>query len=212
MKIYKNLYWLIISPQALFSAWKIFQSDKRNKPDVAEFELDLEQNIFNLYRDLKNKTYKHGPYKGFWIYDPKLRKIHKATVRDRVLHHALHVVLNNIFEPTFIADSYSCRIGKGTHKGIQKVANMVRTVSKNNTHPCYVLKCDIRKFFDSVDHEILLSILHRKIKDIDLIELLEEIVESYGSNVVAGTRERERERESSRFSILILLREYQLAI
>ncbi len=189
MKIYKNLYWLIISPKALFKAWKIFQSDKRNKPDVIAFELDLEKNIFNLYRDLKNGTYKHGPYKGFWIYDPKLRKIHKATVRDRVLHHALFIVLNNIFEPTFITDSYSCRIGKGTHKGVQKVADIVRKVSQNNTHPCYVLKCDIRKFFDSVDHEILLSVLCRKIKDDDLIRLLKEIVESYSSNVTARKRE-----------------------
>lgn len=179
MKIYKDLHWSIISPETLFRAWEIFKSDKRNKPDVAEFELDLEQNIFNLYRDLKNGTYKHGPYKGFWIHDPKLRRIHKATVRDRVLHHAVFLVLNKIFEPTFIADSYSCRIGKGTHRGMEKVASMIRTVSKNHKHPCYALKCDIRKFFDSMDHDTLLGILCKRIKDEKVVQLLHVIVESF---------------------------------
>lgn len=182
MKIYKDLYWLIISPQALFRAWKIFQHDKRKKPDVASFALNLEQNVFDLYRDLKNETYKHGPYKGFWIHDPKLRRIHKATVRDRVLHHAVFAVLNKIFEPTFINDSYSCRIGRGTHKGMKRVAEMIRAVSKNYTHPCYVLKCDIKKFFGSMNHDILLKVINKKIKDEKVQKLLQEIVESFGSD------------------------------
>ena len=189
MKIYKDLYWSIISPQSLFRAWEIFKSDKRNKPDVAEFELNIEHNIFDLYRDLKNQTYRHGPYKGFWIHDPKIRRIHKAVVRDRVLHHATFAVLNKIFEPTFIDDSYSCRINKGTHKGVEKVANMLRAESKNNTRQCYALKCDVRKFFDSVDHQVLKDILNRKIKDQKTISLLEEIIESYEKS---GTK---RERE-----------------
>lgn len=194
MKIYKDLYWSIISPQALFRAWEIFKSDKRSKPDVGEFEQNLEQNIFDLYRDLKSEAYKHGPYRGFWIHDPKLRRIHKAIVRDRVLHHAVFYVLNRIFEPTFINDSYSCRIGKGTHKGIEKVADMIRVVSKNHTHPCFALKCDVRKFFDSVDHTALLSILQRKIKDFKVMRLLEEIIGSYTSSASAFTREREVKR------------------
>ena len=179
MKIYKDLYWLIISPSTLFRAWNVFKEDKKNKLDVIDFELELEKNIFDLYRDLKNGTYKHGPYKGFWIHDPKLRRIHKATVRDRVLHHAIFSVLNPIFEPTFIPNSFSCRIGKGTHKGMKKVAEMLRTVSQNNTRQCYALKCDIRKFFDSVDHDILIKILSKKIKDENVMILMEEIIESY---------------------------------
>ncbi len=181
MKFYKDLYWLIISPKTLFRAWEIFKSDKRNKPDVMAFELDLERNIFDLYRDLKEEKYKHGKYKGFWIHDPKLRRIHKATVRDRVLHHAMFSVLNRIFEPTFISDSYSCRIGKGTHKGMEKVASMIRAVSKNHTHPCYALKCDIKKFFDSIDHVTLLKILNEKIKDEKVRRLLQEVVGSFES-------------------------------
>jgi len=179
MKIFKDLYWLIISPKTLFRAWDIFKSDKSSKPDVIDFELDLERNIFGLYRDLKSESYKHGPYKGFYIHDPKLRRIHKATVRDRVLHHAIFSVINPIFEPTFIANSFSCRVGKGTHKGMEKVRDMIRTVSENNTKPCYALKCDIRKFFDSVDHDVLISILQRKIKDKKVMDLMREIVESF---------------------------------
>ncbi len=179
MKIYKDLFWLIISPQTLFHAWEVFKADKKNKLDVMDFELDLEKNIFDLYRDLKNGLYKHGPYKGFWIHDPKLRRIHKATVRDRVLHHAIFKVLNPIFEPTFITNSFSCRIGKGTHKGMKKVAEMIRAVSQNNTRRCYALKCDIRKFFDSVDHDILIGILDKRIKDKQVMDLMREIVDSF---------------------------------
>jgi len=192
MKIYKDLYWLIISPDALFRAWDLFKKNKRNRPDVGDFELNLEQNIFDLYRDLKNGIYKYGPYKGFWIHDPKVRRIHKATVRDRVLHHAIFSVLNPIFEPTFIPNSFSCRTGKGTHKGMKKVAEMIRTVNQNNTKRCYALKCDIRKFFDSVDQNILIKILGRKIKDEKVNSLLKEVIFSYSS---IYERERERERE-----------------
>ena len=179
MKIYEELFWLIISPQALFKAWEIFKSDKRNKPDVAEFEMHLEQNIFELYRDLKNGTYQHGPYKGFWIHDPKVRRIHKAIVRDRVLHHAIFKSLNSIFEPTFIPNSFSCRVGKGTHKGVEKVTEMIRAESRNNTRPCYALKCDVRKFFNSIDHTVLLEILGQRIKDEKVMSLMSEVVDSF---------------------------------
>ena len=163
----------------MFKAWDVFKSDKKNKIDVMDFELDLEKNIFDLYRDLKSAIYKHGQYKGFWIHDPKLRRIHKATVRDRVLHHAIFNVLNPIFEPIFIPNSFSCRIGKGTHKGMKKVAEMLSIMSQNNTRQCYALKCDIRKFFDSIDHNILISILDKKIKDEKVMNLMREIVESF---------------------------------
>ncbi|MEY3783686.1 MAG: hypothetical protein RLZZ230_8 [Candidatus Parcubacteria bacterium] len=143
--------------------------------------MDIEKHIFELYRDLKNGTYQHGPYKGFWIHDPKVRRIHKATVRDRVLHHAIFRALNPIFEPTFIPNSFSCRIGKGTHKGVEKLREMIRTESGNNTRPCFVLKCDVRKFFDSIDHTALLEILARKIKDKKVMCLMHEVVGSFAA-------------------------------
>lgn len=143
------------------------------------FEKRLEQNIFALHRDLISKAYRHGTYSNFYIYDPKLRHIHKATVRDRVLHHAIFKILNPIFEPTFISRSFSCRVGKGTHKGVQVLDTMLRKVSKNYGRTAYALKCDIRKFFDSVDHTILIKLLRRKMKDPETLWLMEEIIESF---------------------------------
>lgn len=181
MKTYKRIFERMTSLEYLFSAWDRFKQEKRTKADVMTFERDLEQNIFQLHRDLQNKTYKHGPYTGFYISDPKLRHIHKATVRDRVLHHAIFAALNPIFEPGFIADSFSCRIGKGTHKGVERLMHMLRAVSRNGTRPCYALKCDVRKFFDTIDHEVLLEILGRRMNDADVIWLLQEIVRSFST-------------------------------
>lgn len=144
-----------------------------------KFEWQLEENIFALHRQLKAQCYNHGPYEAFYIQDPKQRLIHKATVQDRVLHHAIFKVLNPIFEPTFIAHSYSCRIGKGTHKGVISLSNMLRKISKNNTGTCFALKCDVRKFFASVDQNILMSILDRKITDETMLSLLRKIVCSF---------------------------------
>lgn len=179
MIIYRDLFGKIVHPETLFEAWKEFRKGKGSKPDVVLFESGLEQNIFQLSRDLRSKRYSHSGYAGFYISDPKLRHIHKAAVRDRVLHHAITSVLDPIFEPTFISNSFSCRIGKGSHKGVEVVRGMLRKESQNNTKTCYALKCDIRKFFDSIDHNILLSILKRRIKDADTIWLLENLVESY---------------------------------
>lgn len=165
--------------EGLFSAWNEFKNGKQKKRDVLEFEFNLEENIFQLHNELKEKTYKHGPYKGFWIQDPKPRHIHKALVKDRVVHHALFSILSPIFEPTFIYDSYSCRKNKGTHRGVNRLAAMLRKVSKNNHKDCFVLKCDIKKFFKSVDHAILLSLIERKIKDSSAMWLIREIIDGF---------------------------------
>ena len=199
MKIYKNLFEEIISPENLFSAWDVFKLGKQSKPDVLAFERHLEEHIFKLHRELKNRTYKHGPYRGFYVCDPKQRHIHKAAVRDRVLHHAIFSVINPVFEETFIPSSFSCRAGFGTHKGVNVLERMARAVAKNGTSSCFVLKCDIKKFFDSVDHETLLKILGRRINDENAMRLLKSIIESYAT---APVQEREREREcwSARYS------------
>jgi len=195
MKIYRDLYRKIISVENLFDAWDMFKADKHNKPDVADLERHIEKNLFLLHRDLKNKTYRHGPYRGFYVRDPKQRHIHKAEVRDRILHHAIFWVINPIFEETFISTSFSCRIGFGTHKGVDVLERKARAVGHNGTTNCFVLKCDVRKFFDSVDHAILLDILGKRIKDEDAMWLLRSVIESYPTAPVRE-RERERERES----------------
>jgi retron-type reverse transcriptase len=181
MRIYNKLFNKIIEPENLFSAWDEFKKGKGQKLDVLRFEKNLEQNIFQLHRDLRDKTYKHGGYTSFYIHDPKLRHIHKATVRDRVLHHAMFKVLSPIFESTYIHNSFSCRLSKGNHKGVKALAHMLRQASKNSTKTCFVLKCDIRKFFDSIDHDILIELIQRKIRDKNAMDLLREILTSFAN-------------------------------
>lgn len=186
MKTYQNVFENIISMENLFSAWEEFKKGKQKKKDVMEFEFNLEDSIFNLRRELEDKTYKHGGYHGFYITDPKVRHIHKATVKDRILHHAIYSILNPIFEPTFIYDSYSCRKNKGTHKGIYRLEKFLRKVSKNNSKTCFVLKCDIKKFFESVNHDILISIIEKRVKDADVLWLIKEIIESFSQGIPIG--------------------------
>lgn len=177
----------IISVENLLCAWQEFERGKKKKNDVIEYKRYLMTHILNLHNDLKNKTYKHGSYEYFVISDPKRRDIHKANVRDRLLHHAIYRKLYPFFDTTFISDSYSCRDNKGTHKALRRFDIFARKASKNYTKTCWVLKCDIRKFFASIDHEILLNILELRIEDRKILELLENIIGSFNSgNIGVG--------------------------
>lgn len=172
----------IISVDNLLEAWKEFVRGKRCRRDVCEFSLNLMDNIFSLYSDLFNHTYKHGPYQAFNICDPKPRSIHKATVRDRLLHHAIYRVLYPFFARTFIADSYSCQSGKGTHKALDRFRGFSYIASKNNTQTCWILKCDVKKFFASIDQEIMAGILKQYIPDRNIVWLLEQIIKGFQSS------------------------------
>ena len=171
----------IASVENLLEAWCEFIKGKRGKKDVQEFSLRLMDNILELHRDLSTHTYQHGGYQAFNISDPKPRNIHKAAVRDRLLHHAIYRVLYPFFDKTFIADSYSCRLGKGTHKAINRFRSLAYKVSRNNTHTCWILKCDIKKFFENIDHEVLRNILHQYISDERVLVLLSEVIDSFSS-------------------------------
>jgi len=151
-----------------------------------QFEYNLEDNIFYLYDELKNKTYQHSNYTSFYIKDPKLRHIHKACVKDGVLHRAIFRILYPVFDKHFIFDSYSCRNDKGTHRAINRLNDFARKRSKNNTKNCFVLKCDVRKFFDSIDHKILLGLLHQDIGDENTNWLLGKIIESFSTATSKG--------------------------
>ena len=190
MKKFNDIFEKMVSPENLFAAWDAFVSDKRKRRDVRWFEWRLEQNIFGLYRELASQQYRHGPYASFHISDPKPRQIHKATVRDRIVHHAVFAVLESVFEPTFISTSFSCRRGKGTHSGFFSLEKSIRQVSQNYHRPCFVLKCDVKKFFASVDHTILLGMIGRRVCDERAMSLIREIVESYdaGKNLRAGNK------------------------
>ncbi len=169
----------IISVDNLLRAWREFLNGKRKKRDVQEFSFRLMGNILELHRDLLNHTYKHGAYQAFNICDPKPRRIHKASVRDRLLHHAIYRILYPFFDKTFIADSFSCRNAKGTHKALNRFRSFAYATSKNNTRTCWVLKCDIKKFFENIDHGIFLKTLQQHIQDADILWLLYEVINSF---------------------------------
>ncbi len=160
--------------------------NKKKRKDTAGFSLYFLDNIFLLHKELSNKTYRHGGYEPFKIEDPKPRDIHKASVRDRLLHHALYRVLYPYFDDKFIYDSYSCRIGKGTHRAVNRFRSFFRKVSKNNTRTCWVLKCDIRKFFANIDHGILKKIFAKFVYDEDVLMLLGEIIDSFNTKGKVG--------------------------
>ncbi|MCX6785114.1 MAG: reverse transcriptase/maturase family protein [Candidatus Komeilibacteria bacterium] len=172
-------YDYIISLENLLQAWQEFIKGKRGRKDTQEFELDLMANIITLNDELVNFIYQHSGYQAFNISDPKPRNIHKASVRDRLLHHAIYRQLYPFFDKTFIVDSFSCRNNKGTHKAINRFRSMAYQVSKNNTKTVWVLKCDIKKFFANIDHNILKNILVSYIPDQQIIWLLNRVIDSF---------------------------------
>ncbi len=169
----------IISAENLLEAWREFLLGKTAKPDVQQFQRHLADNIVSLHNDLENGTYRHGSYSHFRISDPKPRDIHKASVRDRLVHHAIYRILYPFFARTFIADSYSCQLDKGTHRAMRRFQVFANQTSQNNTRTCWVLKCDIRKFFASIDHEVLIAQLQEHIPDKRIMALLEEVIGSF---------------------------------
>ncbi len=138
-------------------------------------------NLIILHESLENGSYEHGQYEAFVVNDPKRRSIHKASVGDRVLHRAIYRKLYPFFDKLFIADSFSCRNEKGTHKALKRFEVMARQVSMNNTKTCWVLKCDVRQFFASIDHGVLLGILRTRIVDDKIMWLLTKVVGSFSS-------------------------------
>lgn len=185
-KIFDQCYIDIISLENLLEAWREFVGGKHSKRDVQAFEMRLMENLIDLHQELTTKTYRHGSYKHFRINDSKPRDIHKASVRDRLVHHAIYRVLYPFFDRTFIPDSFSCRIRKGAHRALGRFEVFARKVSKNNTETVWVLKCDIRKFFASIDHRVLLEILRERIADEDVLRLLGEVIGSFSVNCHPG--------------------------
>ena len=139
----------------------------------------MEDNLLRLHQELVSRIYKHDLYEGFYVFDPKRRHIHKASVRDRVLHQAIFRILYPIFDAHFIYDSYASRAFKGTHFGVMRLLQSCRKVSENWRTPAYTLKCDIRKFFDSIDHEILCKLIGKKVTDYDTLRLIDIIFASF---------------------------------
>ncbi|MFA5184237.1 MAG: reverse transcriptase/maturase family protein [Patescibacteria group bacterium] len=179
MKKFSKKYEEIITSGNLLLAWEDFLSGKRQRTDVAVFQTKLSDNLFRLDRELKSKTYQHGPYQAFNISDPKPRSIHKAAVRDRLLHHLLYQETYRYFDRQFIHDSYSCRLDKGAHRAVRRFAEFADKVSRNGHRTVWVLNGDIRKFFASIDHQILKDILNEYIAGPELLWLFGQVIDSF---------------------------------
>jgi RNA-directed DNA polymerase len=170
MKRHGDLWQHITDFDNLLRAAKQAQRGKRFRPNVLNFNYHLEPNLLQLQHQLQDQTYEPGAYRTFRIFEPKPRLISAAPYRDRVVHHALCNIIIPIFERTFIPDSYANRTGFGTHRALQRFIEF-------SSHHRYILQCDIQKYFPSIDHEILKSILRRKIKCVKTLWLLELIID-----------------------------------
>ena len=173
MKRVGNLWPALTSFANLLAAAESAAAGKRKRPDVATFLLNLEPELLRLQRELLNGSYQPGPYRTFQILDPKPRRISAAPFRDRVVHHALTRVLEPIFERRFSNNSFACRTGRGTHRALEAARKGARKYS-------LVLKLDVRKYFASIDHQILNAQLSRAIKCRPTLDLAARIVA--GSN------------------------------
>jgi retron-type reverse transcriptase len=171
MKRYGNLYLQITDFGNLVLAARQAQKGKRFRENVLQFNYNLESELAKIKYELESKTYQPGRYKTFEICEPKRRLISAAPYRDRVVHHALCNIIVPIFEKTFISDSYANRLGFGTHRALYRFTNFARSNS-------YILQCDIKKYFPSINHEILKFLLRRKLKCQDTLWLLDTIIDS----------------------------------
>ena len=171
MKTYNNLWENFISFENLYKASLKAQRGKRWKESTLEFNFNKEQNLLKLKRQLETGKWKPGKYFAFTIQEPKERIIHAAPYIDRVVHHALINIIEPIWESRFYDHSYACRKGKGTHKAVNTCQQYLRKYK-------YVLKCDIRKYFPSIDREILKNIIHKKISDKQLLIIIDYIIDS----------------------------------
>ncbi|ABL64517.1 RNA-directed DNA polymerase [Chlorobium phaeobacteroides] len=174
MKTEKNLFESVTAFENVLSAARNAAKGKRETRSVLLFYAQLEDNLWQIIAELKSKTWQPGSFKSFSIYKPKPRLISAAPFRDRVVHHALINVVGPLLEQTFIHDTYANRMGKGTHKAIRRYQHFLCRFD-------YALKCDIKKYFPSVDHEILKTSLRRRVACNDTLWLIDTIIDNSNS-------------------------------
>ena len=158
-----------------------FSRGKKYKKDVIQFAANLEDNLCSLHYDLSAHKYTHGGYARFMVHDPKARVIHKAVVRDRVVHRLLYNYLLPRFNKIWLDCSFSCRPGFGQYKSISAVESALNKATRNYTKICWAVKCDVKKFFNNIDHEVLRRLLARQVRDKKMTDLLDKIIESFSS-------------------------------
>ena len=181
------MYSAIFTFENLYNAHLAARLGKRRTPEEIAFELDFSRNIMRLSDELKKRTYRPAPYYSFYVHDPKKRKIHALHYADRVVQHCLcDNILRPLFECRLIYDNAACRIAKGTHFALMRVSGFMSEFYRKNGDGGWFLKCDISKFFDSIDHRILKNLLAKAVKDTDILALLYRIIDGYHSSPGKG--------------------------
>lgn len=176
MKRHRGLFERVVATENLFAAARAAMRGKKRKGAAARCFAELEKVVFRLKAELESGGWTPGPAHYFEIHEPKRREVAAAPFRDRIVHHAVVRVLEPIFEKRFIRDSYACRAGKGTHAGVARAAQYARR------YP-YHLKCDIRKYFPHIDHELLRAALARAVNDRRLMALIDRILAAHRDGV-----------------------------
>lgn len=181
MKTLKNVFEQVVDYDNLYRAYLNARLCKRYRYEVLNFSAHLEDNLVKLQKELIERTYTLGKYREFYIYEPKKRLIMAQPFKDRVVQWAIYQVLNPVFAQGYITDSYACIKERGTHKAVKRLHYWLRQVGKK-PEKYYFLKLDISKYFYRIDHDVLMGILKRKIRDDDMIFLLDKIVNSSETN------------------------------
>ena len=190
MKTFRNLYPKVYAFGNLYAAFLKVRKYKTQGPDTLEFEYYLEKNLFRLQDELKGLTYQPEEPKKLRVYEPVKRIISCPSFRDRVVQQALLQVMGEVFEGLFIYDSYAFRVGKGTHSALKRFDSFKRKVAPRRfPNAGFILKADIRDYYPSVDHEILISLIEKKIKDSKIIWLIKRFLENHslsGKGICVG--------------------------
>jgi retron-type reverse transcriptase len=166
----------LFSFENLYRQYLRCRRHKRNTHNALRFEVRLEENLLRLHEELEGRTYHPSRSVCFVVKHPKFREIFAADFRDRVVHHVLVEVLERVWEPIFLHDSYACRKGKGTHRAVKRLQQFMRRVTHNGTKPGFALQLDIRGFFFHIDKEILYQIIAKRIRDEALLWLVRTII------------------------------------
>ncbi len=180
MKRLGNLYYKVYDINNLKLADKIARKGKLKQKGVKKHDRNKDKNILKLHRDLKNKTFTTSKYSIFTIYEPKEREIYVVPYfPDRIVHHAIMNILEKVFVSMFVSNTYNCIKKRGIHGAYRSLKKAL--IDKENT--TYALKLDIRKFYPNINHNILKGIIRKKIKDNDLLYLIDDIIDSIGGGL-----------------------------
>ena len=177
-KTYNNLWDAIINFDNLYHAYKAARKGKRYRHESLEFLEDLEVNLIVLQNELIWDMYRPKPFRQFYVFEPKKRLISAPAFIDRIVHNALVKIMEKYFLQKFVKETFACMVGRGTHAAMRHVLKCTR-LAKRNWGKYYVLKCDIKKFFPSVDHNVLKRIVRRTICDKRTLNLIDIIIDSY---------------------------------